>query len=486
LGFKKWPVVAQVSSVRRPKQKRPLRANWQRELRSLATLTCVILLVEIFPNSCTYAFAQGSPFVLPVVKRDSLLNGLQLITIEQPKTGNVSAHLRINSGALFDLSGKGGLADLTAGMLLRGGGGLNAKAVSDTVEQLGLTVTVTAGWDSTDIIVNGPADTLDSIFDLLSKLLIAPSFDQKELDSLKAARVAEITKDLQDDRLIVRHKALETTYGSYPFGRPARGTVESIGKIARQDLQYFQSRFHIANNSTLIVVGDASAEQVTRLGRSKLGAWRKGEKVPPTFRPPETQTARRVFILNRDEQLPAQAAISQVGLSRRADDYFAAMVMAEVLATQASKAASVHAASKVDTGFEARLLPGPLVVSIKSSATDLANDVDSVLDVMARMQSTPLAGEVVESAKARLIAAMSERLNTNEGAAEVILDIETYGLGRDYLVRYADRINAITPADVEAAARTYLKPQAVTIVIAGPASRFETLMKKIGAVAVLK
>jgi len=486
LGFKKSPVVTQASSLRRPKRKTPLRANWQRALKSLGALTCIILLVEIFPNSRTYSFAQGSPFVLPVVKRDSLLNGLQLITIEQPKTGSVSAHLRINSGALFDLSGKGGLADLTAGMLLRGGGGLNAKAVSDTVEQLSLTVTVTAGWDSTDIVINGPADSLDSIFDLLSKLLIAPSFDQKELESLKAARGAEMTKDQQDDRLIVRHKALETTYGSYPFGRPARGTSESIGKIARQDLQYFQSRFYIANNSTLIVVGDASAEQVTRLGRSKLGAWRKGEKVPPTFRPPEAQTTRRVFILNRDEQQPAQAAISQVGLSRRADDYFAAIVMADVLATQSSKAASMHAATKVETGFEARLLPGPLVVSIRSSATDLANAVDSVLDVMARMQSAPLASELVESAKTRLIAAMSERLNTNEGAAEVILDIETYGLGRDYLVRYADRINAITPADVEAAARTYLKPQAVTIVIAGPASRFETLIKKIGAVAVLK
>src|SRR6185436_12576240 len=127
-------------------------------------------------------------------------------------------------------------------------------------------------------------------------------------------------------------------------------------------------------------------------------------------------------------------------------------------------------ASKVDTGFEARLLPGPLVVSIKSAAPDLAGDVDSVLDLMARLQSTPLANDVVESAKARLIVAMAERLNSNEGAAEVILDIETYGLGRDYLVRYADRINAITPADVEAAARAYLKPQAVTIVIAGPAS----------------
>ena len=61
--------------------------------------------------------SQSSPFVLPIAKRDSLLNGLQLITLEQQNTGAVAAHLRINSGGIFDLAGKGGLADITAGML---------------------------------------------------------------------------------------------------------------------------------------------------------------------------------------------------------------------------------------------------------------------------------------------------------------------------------------------------------------------------------
>ena len=82
---------------------------------------------------------QVSPFVLPIAKRDSLLNGLQLITMQQQGTGTVTARLRINSGALFDLAGKGGLASLTAEMVLKGGAGLNAKNVSDTAEQFGLT-----------------------------------------------------------------------------------------------------------------------------------------------------------------------------------------------------------------------------------------------------------------------------------------------------------------------------------------------------------
>jgi len=92
-----------------------------------------------------YTPSQSSPFVLPIVKRDSLLNGLHLITLEQQNTGTVAAHLRINSGGLFDLAGKGGLADLTAGMLLKGCGGLNAKNVADTIEQLGMTVSITTG-----------------------------------------------------------------------------------------------------------------------------------------------------------------------------------------------------------------------------------------------------------------------------------------------------------------------------------------------------
>lgn len=430
--------------------------------------------------------SQSSPFVLPIVKRDSLLNGLNLFTLEQQNTGSAAAHLRINSGGLFDLAGKGGLADLTAGMLLKGCGGLNAKNVADTVEQLGLTVRITAGWDSTDIVMGGPADTLEAIFDLLGKLVISPSFDQKEVDALKAARLAGLNKERQDDAVAVRRKAQEAVFGSHPFGRPVRGTPESIGQMTRQDLIYFHNRFYIANNSNLVVSGDVTAEQVTRLARSKLGAWKKGEKIPPTFRSLEGQAGRRVFILDRSDEQPARAAIAQIGLSRRAEDYFAGVIMADVLGEQVSKITAVHAGTTIETDIETRLLAGPLIVRIKAAPSDLAGALDVLLVTMTGMQTSPPTSDRVESAKARLIASMAERLKTTAGAAEVILDIETFGLGKDYVITFADRVNAITTSDVQRAAQTYFKPKSVAIVIAGSASRFETPMKKIGTVAVLK
>ena len=81
---------------------------------------------------------------------------------------------------------------------------------------------------------------------------------------------------------------------------------------------------------------------------------------------------------------------------------------------------------------------------------------------------------------------MAERLKTPEGAAGIILDIETYGLGRDYVIHFAERVNAITSADVLRAAQTYLKPQSVTVVVAGVANRFENSLRKLGSVAIVK
>jgi zinc protease len=429
---------------------------------------------------------QASPFLLPIVKRDSLLNGLQLIVLEQAGTGTVSTRLRINSGALFDLAGKGGLADLTMGMLLRGAGGFDAKGLSEIVERSGFTVKFSLGWDSTEIAISGPADSLESIFDLLGRCVITPAFDQTELDKLKAINIAAAKQESSDDAEVVRRKAVEAVFGTNPFGRPLRGTPESIAQITRLDLQYYHSRLYLANNAVLVVSGDATAEQVTRLGRAKLGAWKKGEKVPPSFRPPAQRTTRTLSIIDRPDAQVAKAASVQIGFPRRAEDYFAATVMLDLLSHNWSAIADATPGAAVELEHEAGHLAGPLCIRVKSNTPDVAALLAAAYAAMSSLQTQQVASELVESAKSHLLNSMSERLKTNDGIAEVILDIETYGLGRDYLINLADRVAALTPADVQRAAQSYLKPQSSATVVIGPAAKLEPALKALGAVTVSK
>ena len=435
------------------------------------------------PLSALTALRQTAAPVLPVLKRDYLLNGLQLVLNEQPEPGGLTARLRIDSGAAFDRAGKGGLADITAGMLLKGGGGMDAKAVSETVKALGVSIKVSVDWDSTNITLNGPNDSLDSLFDLIGRLVISPNFDQKELATLKTERVAAIAGE--DDAAAARNKAMEALYGSHTYGHPVRGTAESISQISREDVVSYHSRFYLANNAVLVVTGDVKAEEVTRLARTKLGSWKKGEKIPATFQPPAPLVSRRVVIIDRPSQ-NARAVIAQLGASRKDKDYIAVLVMAEVLRAAAAGRAGAVPGTVVHVGLDARYLTGPLLVEITSPPAAMGQTMESLLATMDELKRALPALDQVESAKARLISSFSERLGTVDGAGDVVLDIETYGLGRDYLMNFAPRVNAITPGDIQHAAQAHLNTQSVAIAAVGPASVCEDAMKKLGTVTIVK
>lgn len=458
-------------------------------IKRVAILVTLIMLVGFSAGAMGRAgflkewLLQSPGYVLPILKRDSLLNGLHLIVLEQKGTGSVSARLRINSGGLFDLAGKGGLADLTAGMLLKGGGALTEKSLQEIVEQNGLKLSIAAGWDSTDLIMSGPADSLDTMFELMGRLIINPTFDQKELESLKAARIASIKDEAGEEVRAVRKKALEAVFGSHPYGRPLRGTPESVAKITRQDLVYYHGRFYIANNSELMITGDATQEAVTRLARARLGAWKKGDKVPATFRPPEAASSRRLMMNDRPGLSSAFAVIAQPGLSRRATDYYAAMIMTELLFDECSKLASPG--SVLETTVETRYLPGPLIIGVRAAPADIVGRVEGVISAMISLQTRTAPLDQFEAAKARLINRFAEQMRSTDTAAQIILDVELYGLGRDYLVNFADRVSAVAQADVMRAAQAYLKPQSVVVVVAGPATQIESSLKRLGAVTAL-
>jgi zinc protease len=133
-----------------------------------------------------------------------------------------------------------------------------------------------------------------------------------------------------------------------------------------------------------------------------------------------------------------------------------------------------------------RVLAGPIVVSVSASQDQITTVVESILNEIGRFQSGSLPADRIEAAKARLISRMADRLRGNDETAEVILEIELYELGRDYLLNFATRVNAVTAADVQKAAQSYLKPQSVAIAVVATDEKVKESLKKLGPVSVTK
>ena len=118
----------------------------------------------------------------------------------------------------------------------------------------------------------------------------------------------------------------------------------------------------------------------------------------------------------------------------------------------------------VPNTFHARVIAARL--GAEGMVTDLRGNLDGPYpmgDVHIYVGEDDLA-----DAQDFLTGAVPIALESPGGVARVLLDIESYDLGLDYLARYPGIIRALTREQVQAAARRYLLPERVAIAVAGP------------------
>jgi zinc protease len=93
-----------------------------------------------------------------------------------------------------------------------------------------------------------------------------------------------------------------------------------------------------------------------------------------------------------------------------------------------------------------------------------------MLDEITRLQDDLVPADELEDCKSYLTGSVPLQLETNDGVASLLADIEWHGLGLDYLERYPHIINSLTAEQVQQVARKYLNPGAYVFALAGPES----------------
>jgi zinc protease len=163
------------------------------------------------------------------------------------------------------------------------------------------------------------------------------------------------------------------------------------------------------------------------------------------------------------------------GLARNDPDYYAAVVTNTVLGrfgmygrlgthVREEQGLAYYCLSSLEAGQ----WPGPWCVFAGVNPANVPLAIESILQEIARMREEQVPDDELDDSKAFLTGSLPLRLETNEGMAAALLEMERYGLGLDYLQRYPDLIHGVTAAEVQAVAAKYLDPQAYALAIAGP------------------
>lgn len=424
-----------------------------------------VLCLTIFAAPADAADITPHRFVTP--------NGLTVLVVEQHALPIVQIQALVRTGSVQDPPGKAGLANLTAGLLDEGTTTRNATQLAEQIEFVGGALAASAGHDFTTASAKVLAKDTDLGFELLADILIHPSFPEPELDRVKKLILGEIIAQKDDPGAVAGKAFSRLVFNGHPYSWPVNGTEETLPAIGRADVQAFHAREYLPNRTIVAVVGDVTVEQAQALIEKHFGSWQRGPAPERHASPPAAINQSVVQLIDK-ELTQTTLLLGHLGVSRTNPDYYAVSVMNYILGAGGFSSRLMDSirdkqglAYGVMSMFEPRAEAGPFLVSLQTRNATANRALAAVLKELHAMQTAPVSAKELSEAKSYLTGSFPMRFDTTHKLADVLCQVEFFGLGLDYFTQYPAWITKVTVNDVLRVAKHYLHPDRYALVAVG-------------------
>lgn len=404
-------------------------------------------------------------------------NGITVLVYENHAAQSVVISGSLRGGSLYETPAQNGLASLTASALMRGTEKRDFAAIHAELEDIGADLSINSNIHRASFFGKSLAEDLSTLVDVLADVLRHPTFPTAHVERLRGEILTSLHYRSQDTRYRANRAFREALYPqNHPYHYSASGTVETVSKIAVDDLIAFHQRHYGPQGLILVVVGAVKADDAVETVRRYLADWNNPNQPQPPALPdvPRLTDARRALIA-LPGKTQSDIVLGLPGPSRFAEDYYAAMLANSILG-QFGMMGRIGASVREELGLayyaysqlEGGMGPGPwtVIAGVNPANVDLA--IERIGDELRRLIDEPVGDDDLADNQAYYVGHLPLQLESNEGIASTLVSMELYKLGLDYLVTYRNRIYSLTKDDLQRAARRYLNPDALVIGIAGP------------------
>jgi zinc protease len=419
-----------------------------------------------------------------------LANGLTIILSERKGLPLVAANLVLKTGSDANPIDKPGLANFTAAMLDEGTANRNALQIADEIAQLGASLGTGSNMDSTTVSARSLKKNFAAALDLVADVVMRPSFPADEIERQRASRLAELVQQRDNPAALAGRIMAAALYGpSHPYGFTEIGTDASVKAMTRDDMAAFWKQNFVPNNAALVVAGSISMAELRPMAEKAFASWARGTPAKPSLVNPETTTPR-VLIVDRPGAPQAQVRVAAVGLPRSTPDYHAVEVMNAALGGLFSSRINMNLREEhgytygAGSQFVFRKGAGPFFTGGGVRTDVTAPAVSEIFKEIRGMSGKPMSEDELEKSKDSLARSLPGTFERSDSAARSFSNVYVYDLGLDYFTTFADRVNAVTSGQTLAAAKKYLVPEKMIVIVVGDRAKVEEELKKLGLGAV--
>lgn len=411
----------------------------------------------------------------------TLENGLKVFVVENRKLPRVAFSLVLDRDPIVEKD-KVGMLNLFGEMMMGGTSNRTKDELDEEVDFIGATLSAT----STSLFASSLKKNQSKILELMADVLYHPVFPEEELDKLKKQAISGLAASKDDPNSISGRLTAALNYGKdHPYGE--NETEATINAITVDDVKAYYDAYFKPNISYLAIVGDITADEAERLAKQHFSSWERGDVPNHSYPLPTPPAQNKIALVDRSSSVQSVVNITYpMEMKISHPDFLTTRLLNYVLGGGASSrlfmnlredkgytygAYSSIGSDKLVTSFSAR-------ASVKQTATD--SSIHEMIYEIKNLAENGANEEELEAAKANLSGSFGRSLESPSTIASFAINIERFGLPKDFYATYLQRLNAITVDQVNAAAKKYLKPENMYITVVGNGSEIEEKLKAFG------
>jgi predicted Zn-dependent peptidase len=405
----------------------------------------------------------------PRIRRETLANGLRLVTEAMPHVRSVSIGVWLTRGSRHEPSEHAGIAHFVEHMLFKGTTSRSAEDIAQQVDSIGGQLDAFTSKEYAGYYVKVLDEHLPLATDILTDLVSHPVFAPEDIDREKKVVLEEIkmVEDTPDD--LVHELFAETYWNGHPLGRPILGTPERVSALDQPTLQrYFQDAY-VAANFVVVAVGNLDHDAVKVLVERAFAST-KAEGSAIVERPPVVSPT----VLVRQKELEqSHVCLGTIGLPQNHPDRYAGYALNTVLGGSMSSRLFQNVREKrglayaVFSSMSAYQDAGALSIYAGCGNDAVGELIDVVVAEIRRLKHQPLGADELRRAKDHLKGSLMLNLESTSSRMSHHARQEIYRDRADTLDDMLAAIERVSVDDVQRLAGQFFDGDALGATVLG-------------------
>jgi predicted Zn-dependent peptidase len=428
---------------------------------------CLLLVSSAF-------LANAADVTIPIEKYQ-LKNGLRVILSKDNAVPVVSVYMIYNVGARSEEKGRTGFAHLFEHMMFEGSANAPKGTHFATVESNGGTLNGSTHPDFTDYYEVLPSNKLATALWLESDRMRSLAITDENLKNQKEAVKQErrLSFDNQPYATAIVDVWPTLMFQNWQSSHSLIGSFEDLNAATIADVTKFFKTYYAPNNAVLVVVGDIQTADAKKLIETYFGdiPSQPQPKHPDMSEPADFKSRSQVH-KDQHAQVPG-VVIGYPGPKRRSPDYYALNMIDAILTAgdSARLRQNLVKGKKSIIQYEANLGwpfastldfrdPQPYAIFVLHNPAFKADQIVTQLqEEIAKLQNTPVDAKELDRVKTQLRASRVQGMQGSLSRARMLAQYEVTDGKAELINTELDAMLAVTPAQIQAAAKKYLVPE---------------------------